>query len=347
MPRLLFFSDSHLGFDLPVRPRVARRRRGEDFFAMLDHVLEQAVHRRVDAVVHGGDVFFRSKIPPSIVDRVYARWLSFVTTHDLPLFLVPGNHERSRLPSSLLLVHPRIHVFDRPRSFSLDVGDARVALSGFPFVRDVRAPFSTIARALRADAPGADVSLLCMHHAVQGATVGPRDFTFSDGPDVVRARDLAVGFDAVLSGHIHRRQVLWFDDVPVIYAGSIERTAFVEKDEPKGFFVIELAGHASNPAKLRAHDLRFVRLPARDMFELASDDRDELTHLLEGLPSDAVVRVSTSLPAFALRACAPPTMTITPRAAAARSSSARSSSARAPSARPTDLLSFRRVTASA
>jgi len=31
--RLLLIADTHLGFDLPVRPRVARRRRGHDFIA--------------------------------------------------------------------------------------------------------------------------------------------------------------------------------------------------------------------------------------------------------------------------------------------------------------------------
>jgi DNA repair exonuclease SbcCD nuclease subunit len=270
--RLLFLSDSHLGFDLPVRPRVVRRRRGEDFFAMLDIALDTAVRARVDAVVHGGDVFFRSKVPPSIVDRVYARLLAFVSAHDIPLYLVPGNHERSRLPPSLLLAHPRVHVFDEPRVFTLDVGGARVALAGFPYVREIRARYASIAKALRAQA---------------------------------RA-DVSAGFDAVLTGHIHRRQVLWREGVPVVYPGSIERTSFVEKDEPKGFFVIELRGAALFP-----RDLRFVRLPARPMFELTADHEDELCHRLGRLPADAVVRVTTRLPAARLRALAPVTMTVT------------------------------------
>ena len=30
--RILFLADTHLGFDLPVKPRINRRRRGIDFF---------------------------------------------------------------------------------------------------------------------------------------------------------------------------------------------------------------------------------------------------------------------------------------------------------------------------
>jgi DNA repair exonuclease SbcCD nuclease subunit len=31
-------------------------------------------------------------------------------------------------------------------------------------------------------------------------------------------------------------------DVPVIYPGSIERTSFAERDEEKGYFILELEG---------------------------------------------------------------------------------------------------------
>jgi hypothetical protein len=33
--RTLLIADTHLGFDLPFRPRIKRRRRGPDFFANL------------------------------------------------------------------------------------------------------------------------------------------------------------------------------------------------------------------------------------------------------------------------------------------------------------------------
>ena len=70
--RILFLSDTHLGLDLPQRPRVARRRRGPEFFAALDRALAPAARGEVDLVVHGGDVFFRSRVPPGLVDRAFA-----------------------------------------------------------------------------------------------------------------------------------------------------------------------------------------------------------------------------------------------------------------------------------
>ena len=63
MIRILFLADTHLGFDYPFRPRVQRRRRGPDFFRNFDLALQPAHRGEVDLVVHGGDIFYRSKIP--------------------------------------------------------------------------------------------------------------------------------------------------------------------------------------------------------------------------------------------------------------------------------------------
>jgi hypothetical protein len=41
--RTLFLADTHLGFGLPARPRVERRRCGEDFFAAFELALAPAL----------------------------------------------------------------------------------------------------------------------------------------------------------------------------------------------------------------------------------------------------------------------------------------------------------------
>jgi len=63
---MLFLADTHLGFDYPFRPRVQRRRRRPDFFRNYELALRPAHRREVDLVVHGGDVFYRSKVPPEL-----------------------------------------------------------------------------------------------------------------------------------------------------------------------------------------------------------------------------------------------------------------------------------------
>ena len=66
--RILFLADTHLGYDLPFKPRIQRRRRGHDFFANYEVALAPAVRGEVDLVVHGGDLFFRARVPPVLVE---------------------------------------------------------------------------------------------------------------------------------------------------------------------------------------------------------------------------------------------------------------------------------------
>ena len=78
--RITLLADTHLGFDYPLRPRIKRNRRGYDFFNNFDRVLQIARENHSDLVIHGGDFFFRSKVPESIVQIAYEKLLEFAST---------------------------------------------------------------------------------------------------------------------------------------------------------------------------------------------------------------------------------------------------------------------------
>lgn len=290
--RLLFVSDTHLGIDLPARPRVARRRRGEDFLRCFEAALAPALAGEVDAVLHGGDLHFRSRVPAWLAQAALAPLLR-VAARGVPVLLVPGNHERSRLPFPLLARHERLHVFHAPRTVTLSARGLAVAFSGFPYARDVRARFPDLLSATRRHERPADVRVLCLHQCVEGATCGPGNFTFRAGDDVIRRSDLPVDAAVVLSGHVHRHQVLRAPrGPPVVYAGSVERTSFAEAGEPKGAVIVDLSRRG-----VEAIDFR--PLPARPMvicrLSLAGLDaaaaRARLERAVAATPEDAVVQL--------------------------------------------------------
>ena len=298
--RILLLADSHLGLDLPVRPRVERRRRGHDFLANYATALAPALRGEVDIVVHAGDVFDRPNVSASVAHQALIPLVA-IAARGVPVFIVPGNHERARIPHGHMLNHANVHVFDRARTVVVDVRGVRVALSGFPYERrDVRTRFASLLEQTQWSSVEAEVRLLCVHHCIEGATVGPADFTFTKAPDVIRIRDVPRDFAALFSGHIHRHQVLTTDlrgaavPVPVMYPGSIERTALAEKDEAKGYMIVRVPlTRASQP------QWEFRELPARPMLvrEITCDGVNDsgleqrLRALLEAVPADAVLTV--------------------------------------------------------
>lgn len=264
---VLFVSDSHLGLDLPARPRVDRPRRGDDLFESFERALAPLASGEAGILVHGGDLFYRSRVPAWLADRVYAR-LSALADDGVDVFWVPGNHERSGAPRGLLLDHPRVRVFERPRTFVLERAGVTLALSGFPFAPRVGRDFRELLAATGwSDAP-AGARLLCIHQAVEGAAVGPVGWVFRAGDDVLPGREVPPGFAAVLSGHVHRPQVLTRDLAgrplasPVLFAGSTDRVSFAERHEPKGAYLLKVA---ANGAPGGAASWEFRETPVRPM----------------------------------------------------------------------------------
>ncbi len=297
--RVLFVSDTHLGFDLPLRPRVDRRRRGPDFFACFERALEPALRGEADVVVHGGDLLYRSRVPASLVQRALEPLLR-VAASGVPVFLVPGNHERSVIPYPLLAAQDGLHVFRRPSTVVVERRGLRVAFAGFPYARDVRRDFRPLLQATAYRDVDADARVLCIHHCVEGAVCGPPPgYTFRDGPDVIAAADLPADVAVVLSGHVHRHQVLRQDlhgrplGAPVIYAGSVERTSFAEREETKGYVLLTIAGGGGLG---RLDRCEFRPLPARPMriHEVngrTSNLEDELRAVMAAAPPGVVLQV--------------------------------------------------------
>lgn len=330
MIRVLLLADTHLGFDLPLRPRVDKRRRGPDFFANTRLALEPALRREVDLVVHGGDLLYRSKVPPGLVAQALEPLLE-VADEGVPVVLVPGNHERSTLPYPMLASHEHLQVLDRPRTVGLDLAGTRVVVGGFPCERhEIRDRFQALVAECGVPSADADIRLLCIHQAVEGARVAGH--TFRSGRDIVRGRDIPCGVAAVLCGHIHRAQVLRRDltgrtlSAPVFYPGSVERTSLAERNDAKGYLILALEADGNRGGRVTGHDLH--ELPARPMFSVSVDAsnlapgelEDRLRDELSGMPDDAVVslRIEGELSpgservvrAVSLRSLHPPSMSV-------------------------------------
>lgn len=291
--RVLLLSDTHIGFDHPTSDKPTKnRRRGFDFFENFQFIVDQALTLGVDYVIHCGDVFEKQNVPAFLVDKTYQQFLR-IANAGIPLIIVPGNHERSVLPPSLFLNHPNIRIFDTPATFSFP----GLSMSGFPYFKgDIRSLFPSIRKKLENKLDLSAFNILCVHHAIDGVKAGYQNFEFRNRPDTFNIKDLPGRFDLVLSGHIHKHQIMTAknennQDIPIIYCGSTERTMFDEIEEVKGYHLLTIKGknfeHQFNPLRTRAmfqFDLREENLQA-DLV------KSFLNKKIKSLPKDAIVQV--------------------------------------------------------
>ena len=230
---------------------------------------------------------------------VYERIFNFALS-GIPMVIVPGNHESSKLPVSLFMQHANIHYFTKPQIFRFRLNNIDFDVAGFPCVRnDVESAFPRIAGELQARLRPESVKLLCMHQSIEGAQVGPSNFTFRKGSDVIALDALPGNYDLILSGHIHRAQVLRTrNNTPVIFPGSIERTAFAEKEEEKGFYEININAQ-------KECSFRFIRLNSRPMVDVLLEKETYTTNTLKNeilcvvgqMQPDSILRFKMKNPA--------------------------------------------------
>jgi DNA repair exonuclease SbcCD nuclease subunit len=102
---------------------------------------------------------------------------------------------------------------------------------------------------------------------------------------------------------------------PVIHPGSTDRTSFAEKDETKGFFLLEIEGE-SNPSRI--HNIQFIEIPTRPMIRVDLQLIDpkpgllttRLKEILGRLQPDSIVqiRINQTFPQSILREISGPNL---------------------------------------
>lgn len=145
------------------------------------------------------------------------------------------------------------------------------------------------------------------HVTVQGSVMAGSERTslISSEPKFTVGQLAVAPIDYVALGHIHHPQNRNAEGhPPVVYAGSIERVTFKERDEKKGFYVADIddtspAGEdAAGTNSGSRTTVRFVETPARPFVAVrvdareAPDPTEKILAALKGVDvADAIVRV--------------------------------------------------------
>lgn len=229
--KILAFADTHFGYTTG-RTKKARERIVDHFFNQFLEIKKQAIRQDVNYILHGGDVFNRSNPPKSMLKRFYSI-VGSILDQGIGFIVIPGNHDKARLPPSLLeYYYPNFHAFNKFSRIELD----GIQIIGFPFEYD--SPKSVLEQVRKEVLKNDNTpSLLLCHQLFEGSRFGPQEHIFWRGDDVLNINSFPSNFQ-VITGHIHQAQSVFGGRV--VYPGSIARTSFAEIIEPKGYLIIEM-----------------------------------------------------------------------------------------------------------
>ncbi len=227
--------------------------RFHDFAQTWEFICRDSIAREVDLFIFAGDMA-KTRNPSPTAYRAFKAGLDVLATAGIPVLLVTGNHDLPAAPGKAsameILAGGVVHVSSRPE---LIPGD-RWQLATLPSVsrstvlakdeykdltreqtNDLMArKLIEIARGLRAQMTDDGIPrILVAHHSVSGASTSTDMMTtFFDEPVLPLHELTAMGFDAIMLGHIHRPQEI---GMKVYYPGSPERIDFGEEEDLKQY----------------------------------------------------------------------------------------------------------------
>lgn len=216
---ILHTADTHIGYRQYHKPE-----REEDFRAAFESVIDAAIERNVDAVVHAGDIFNRSR--PSIealLDCI--EQLKRLRQHNIGFHTIVGNHDGTRTREWPEFFE-RLDLGNYIGYHGDVIGDGDVVLYGQDFVErgqreQVSYEFST---------QDADTAFFVGHGLFT-------PFPHGDWNTEEILAKSPVAFDGLLVGDNHKPMVERIGGVPITYPGSTERTA-ADQTAKRGYNII-------------------------------------------------------------------------------------------------------------
>ncbi len=253
MIKFIHFGDTHLSRTYPSSIAIERVRA---FNRAFQYVIDKAIEYDVDFIIHSGDLFDKLTPWPSVVNFVKMQ-LVRLDEHNIPLFIIRGNHDGGFDSEGVLrgctldlVKHPRVSslnfidpVYDsisknhRATPGYRDYLDS-VRLIGIGYFGHNTDKYFRryVPKALEKDL---DAYILLLHIFIEGFTAHPPGepylplSMFEDMPFTY----IAVGHDHELRNPLSLRKGRY-----IACSGSSEKWDFYESDE-KAFFIVTLKGN--------------------------------------------------------------------------------------------------------
>lgn len=295
--KIIHFSDLHIGYtrySKGIDLETGLDNRIVDFLNTFDELVNYALEENIDLVIFAGDAY-KDRNPSQTHQKEFAKRLLKLTKANIPVALVVGNHDMpgNKGRATALDIFPtmnvdNITVIDKLQLYELKTKSGiQIQILGMPWIRkgslisrlsnikkDItiedlnKQIIQTLDNSLEKEISKINKSIPCIfsgHLTVMEAKTSTETL-MSIGADYMFPAQFFARpeFEYVALGHVHKDQVL-IKSPPVIYSGSLERVDFGEKNDIKGFYVIEIEPKKSQGSRLVSY--KKVPVSARNFRE--------------------------------------------------------------------------------
>ena len=295
--KIIHFSDLHIGYtrySKGIDLETGLDNRIVDFLNTFDELVNYAIEENIDLVIFAGDAY-KDRNPSQTHQKEFAKRLLKLTKANIPVALVVGNHDMpgNKGRATALDIFPtmnvdNITVIDKLQLYELKTKSGiQIQILGMPWIRkgslisrlsnikkDItiedlnKQIIQTLDNSLEKEISKINKSIPCIfsgHLTVMEAKTSTETL-MSIGADYMFPAQFFARpeFEYVALGHVHKDQVL-IESPPVIYSGSLERVDFGEKNDIKGFYVIEIEPKNSQGSRLVSY--KKVPVSARNFRE--------------------------------------------------------------------------------
>lgn len=228
MTRILHTADTHLGYS-----QYHSETRSKDFAAAFQTIIDEAVERDVDAVVHSGDLFHHSRPDVDTLATTLGQ-LQRLDDAEIPFLGIVGNHEGTS-GEQWVDIFGQLELGIRLGSTPTVIGDT--AFYGLDHV----SPARRSSLDYEFEEHDADCAVLVGHGLF--SPVAERGQW-----NLIEIMDAAnIKFDGYLLGDDHMPHVQTVREATVTYPGSTDRTAS-DQQAPRGFNIILTGDEADSPS---------------------------------------------------------------------------------------------------
>jgi len=270
----MHFADTHFGVELYGRhdPETGLNSRLQDFRKSLNCAVDHALDAGVHLALFAGDAY-KTRDPRQTDQREFAGCIRRLTDRGVPVVLLTGNHDMPAIRGRAHAIEiyrtlgvTNVHVLSKPELLTVETAAGPVRIAPMPYLikgysvarEEFQGKTLDQTRAMLEDRyilyieqmaqeviEAADdiPTVLLGHFWANGAALSSWQKSYFDvnEPQVPLSALTSAAFEYVALGHIHKHQDLnRYSKPPVVYCGSPDRIDFGEKDETKGYVLVEL-----------------------------------------------------------------------------------------------------------